>query len=240
MEKGLKRSIPEGEVNFFLKLAKCIFPPQQNRQYDENAAISRIGTPEIRWLQRRDHAIKHQNEPYVAQAPEMEAGKVRDLLVRPFTFKGNRHLRENMNRVSELFERNDPFLTGAWILIMIGAADISIVSGCRLRMNRLAGGLFLALLAGTVIPLLIFVPLVLQDKGTLDAQYAVPISGMSTRPDARYTGSGRLIRASLFRSPRMRLNRFAQGAVLPPPACGKTRPLGGQKRSCDELRHHPV
>ena len=42
---------------------------------------------------------------YVAQEPEMGTGRVRDLLARPFTFKCNRRLHENMNRVPELAER---------------------------------------------------------------------------------------------------------------------------------------
>jgi ABC-type multidrug transport system ATPase subunit len=42
---------------------------------------------------------------YVAQEPEMGPGKVRDILEHPFSFKGNRHLRENLVRVPELLER---------------------------------------------------------------------------------------------------------------------------------------
>ncbi len=114
-----------------------------------------------------------------------------------------------------IFELNDPFLTGAWILIMIGVADISIVSGCRLRMNRLAGGLFLALLAGTIIPLLIFVLLVLQDKGALNAQYVVPISGMILGNCLQADIIGiRTFYESLQKNEKAYLLSLAQGASL--------------------------
>jgi putative ABC transport system ATP-binding protein len=42
---------------------------------------------------------------YVAQEPEMAAGLVRDILERPFTFKRNRHLRENLSRMPSLLNR---------------------------------------------------------------------------------------------------------------------------------------
>ncbi|HDR16963.1 MAG TPA: ATP-binding cassette domain-containing protein [Desulfobacteraceae bacterium] len=42
---------------------------------------------------------------YVAQEPEMAAGKVRDVLETPFSFKNNRHLRENLKRIPGLLDR---------------------------------------------------------------------------------------------------------------------------------------
>lgn len=42
---------------------------------------------------------------YVAQEPVLGAGMVRDVLNRPFSFKNNRHLRENVDRVSALIAR---------------------------------------------------------------------------------------------------------------------------------------
>jgi putative ABC transport system permease protein len=77
-----------------------------------------------------------------------------------------------------IFDLNNPWLTAAWVLTMIGVADISIVRGCGMRLARLGGGLFIALLAGTIVPLAVFVGPVLQSGTTLDAQYVVPICGM--------------------------------------------------------------
>ncbi len=77
-----------------------------------------------------------------------------------------------------IFDLNSLWLTGAWVVIMIGVADVSIVNGCRLRFRRLGLGLFIALLAGTVVPLLVFALVVLRGPSALDAQYLIPISGM--------------------------------------------------------------
>jgi len=77
-----------------------------------------------------------------------------------------------------VFAVDSLWLTALWVLIMILVADISIAQGCRLHLMRLAGGLFVALLAGTLVPLLFFVFFVLQDKAAYQAQYLVPICGM--------------------------------------------------------------
>ena len=77
-----------------------------------------------------------------------------------------------------IFDLNSPLVTGAWILIMIAVADVSIARGSGLRLKRLAGGLFVALITGTVVPLVFFVFFVLQVQTTLHAQYVIPISGM--------------------------------------------------------------
>ena len=77
-----------------------------------------------------------------------------------------------------VFTLNNLWITGAWVLIMIAVADASIVRSCRMRLGKLGKGMFLALLAGTLVPLLIFVLLVLQGTTALDAQYVIPICGM--------------------------------------------------------------
>ncbi len=45
-----------------------------------------------------------------------------------------------------VFSLNNFWLNGAWLLIMIGVADTSIIRGCGLRLGRFGGPLFLALL----------------------------------------------------------------------------------------------
>ncbi len=77
-----------------------------------------------------------------------------------------------------IFKLNNVWLSAAWLLIMVGVADVSIVRSTSLRLRRIALPLFVALLAGTAAPLLLFVGLILQRSNLLDAQYAIPIGGM--------------------------------------------------------------
>ncbi|MBN2705400.1 MAG: ABC transporter permease [Deltaproteobacteria bacterium] len=77
-----------------------------------------------------------------------------------------------------IFDLDNFWITGGWIAIMLAVADVSIVRGARLRLKRAAPGLFLALLLGTVIPLLVFVVLILPGAAAFKAQYLIPIGGM--------------------------------------------------------------
>ncbi len=73
---------------------------------------------------------------YVAQEPEMGVGNVHDLLVRPFTFKSNRRLHENMNCVPELLER-------LHLPESILGKDVSALSGGEKQRIALISGLLL-------------------------------------------------------------------------------------------------
>ena len=42
---------------------------------------------------------------YVAQEPELGEGKIRDVLERPFNYKTNRHLQENLSRIPSLMQK---------------------------------------------------------------------------------------------------------------------------------------
>ncbi len=77
-----------------------------------------------------------------------------------------------------VFEADNFWLTSLWLLIMIGVADMSILKGCRLKARRFAGWLALALLAGTLVPMLYFVGLILEQDNLMKAYYAIPIGGM--------------------------------------------------------------
>ncbi|MFW5870682.1 MAG: ABC transporter permease [Candidatus Sumerlaeota bacterium] len=77
-----------------------------------------------------------------------------------------------------VFDFNSFWLTSLWLAIMIGVADTSILKGCRLKARRFAGWIALALLAGTLVPMLYFVGLILQQSYLLEARYAIPIGGM--------------------------------------------------------------
>jgi putative ABC transport system ATP-binding protein len=73
---------------------------------------------------------------YVAQEPEMGTGKVRDLLVCPFAFRNNRHLRGNMDRIPELMERL--YLPGSVL-----DKNVSALSGGEKQRIALISGLLL-------------------------------------------------------------------------------------------------
>jgi putative ABC transport system permease protein len=77
-----------------------------------------------------------------------------------------------------VFRINHWALNLAWVLVMVSVADGAILRGCRLKARRFAPPLLLALLAGTLLPALVFVGPVLQRPNWLDAQYLIPIGGM--------------------------------------------------------------
>lgn len=77
-----------------------------------------------------------------------------------------------------VFQTNAPWLTGLWVIAMILVADLSILRASGLRLRRLALPVAVSLLAGTSIPMLVFVGLLLARPNVLDAQYAIPIAGM--------------------------------------------------------------
>ena len=71
-----------------------------------------------------------------------------------------------------VFDLNNPFLTLLWLLVMIAVADGSILNRCELRLRVLGGELYLAMLAGTLIPLAGFVGIILTNPNLLEARYA--------------------------------------------------------------------
>lgn len=77
-----------------------------------------------------------------------------------------------------VFRLNNPWLNLLWLLVMIAVADGSVLSGCGLQFRQLAIPLFIALLAGTAIPLLYFMTFILHRPTLLDARYVIPIGGM--------------------------------------------------------------
>lgn len=77
-----------------------------------------------------------------------------------------------------VFRLNHPWLNVGWVVVMVVVADGSILRGCRLNVRRFASPVFVALLAGTTIPVLVFVGPILQRPGWLDAQYVIPLAGM--------------------------------------------------------------
>jgi putative ABC transport system permease protein len=77
-----------------------------------------------------------------------------------------------------VFELDNPWLNGLWVLVMIGVADVSIIRGCGLKIRVFALPLAPALLLGTAVPMLWFVGAVLRRPDMLEAQYIIPVGGM--------------------------------------------------------------
>ena len=77
-----------------------------------------------------------------------------------------------------VFKINNPLLNFTWVIVMITVADFSILRGCNLNTKRFLTPLFLALLAGTAIPVIAFVIPILQLSNFFDAQYVIPLAGM--------------------------------------------------------------
>lgn len=66
----------------------------------------------------------------------------------------------------------------AWMLVMVIVADASVLSGSGLRVRSIGPSLFVAMLIGTIIPVLMFTGGVLERSNVLEAQYVIPIAGM--------------------------------------------------------------
>ncbi len=114
-----------------------------------------------------------------------------------------------------VFKLNNLWLSGAWLLIMITVADVSIVRSCSLKLARIAMPVFGALVAGTAIPLLLFVGLILQRDNLLDAQYAIPIGGMILGNCLRADIVGvRTFYENIRTGEKAFLQSLAQGALL--------------------------
>ena len=77
-----------------------------------------------------------------------------------------------------VFKLNNPFLNLAWVGVMILVADLSILKGCRLKLRRFLLPLFIALVVGTVLPMIFFAGIILRLPGWFEAQYVIPLAGM--------------------------------------------------------------
>ena len=77
-----------------------------------------------------------------------------------------------------VFNWNSPWINCLWIAVMVLVADASIVRSCGLRVRRFVLPLAIALLAGVLVPLLLFVLVIIRPEPILDARYVIPIAGM--------------------------------------------------------------
>jgi putative ABC transport system permease protein len=114
-----------------------------------------------------------------------------------------------------IFRLNNVWLTGAWLVIMIGVADASIVRGCGLRLRPFAGPLFISLAVGAGVPLAVFMGPILGFSDGFCAQYAIPIGGMIVGNCLRGNIVGlRNFYETIHRDEKAFLNTLAQGARL--------------------------
>ncbi|MCG2814849.1 MAG: ABC transporter permease [Candidatus Aminicenantes bacterium] len=77
-----------------------------------------------------------------------------------------------------VFDLNTWWLNIVWLMVMVFAADISLITSAGFRWRRFLFPLFLSLLVGTVIPLLYFLGVIVRLPDVLDARYLIPVAGM--------------------------------------------------------------
>ncbi|MHC4740834.1 MAG: ABC transporter permease [Planctomycetota bacterium] len=114
-----------------------------------------------------------------------------------------------------IFDYNKTWLNIAWLLVMIGVADASVLRGCGLKLTKFAIPLFVALIVGTAVPLLFFVGLILSKPNLMNAQYAIPIGGMILGNCLKTDIIGiKSFYTSLRTGERAFLHALSQGAAL--------------------------
>ncbi|MBN2247017.1 MAG: ABC transporter permease [Candidatus Aminicenantes bacterium] len=77
-----------------------------------------------------------------------------------------------------VFDLNSWWLNILWLMVMISAADISLISASGIRLKRFLIPVFISLFIGTVIPLIYLLWVIIQLPNVLDARYFIPIAGM--------------------------------------------------------------
>lgn len=114
-----------------------------------------------------------------------------------------------------VFQLNAWWLNLLWLLVMLVAADISLVNSSRLTLKRFLFPIFVSLTLGTLVPLFYFIAVILKLPNIMDARYFIPIAGMimgnSLRADI--IGLSTFYR-SLHEQEKNYLYSLAQGATL--------------------------
>ena len=77
-----------------------------------------------------------------------------------------------------VFDLNAWWLNLLWLMVMVAAADVSLVSACGFRLRKFLLPLFISLLIGTGVPLFYFIAVIIRLPDVLDARYFIPIAGM--------------------------------------------------------------
>ncbi len=77
-----------------------------------------------------------------------------------------------------VFDLNLWWVNIFWLLVMLAAADLSLLSASGVDLRRFLFPVFFSLFAGTAVPLFYFLGIILKIPYVLDAQYFIPIAGM--------------------------------------------------------------
>jgi putative ABC transport system permease protein len=114
-----------------------------------------------------------------------------------------------------IFQYNHPVLNLAWLFMMIGVADLSVLKGCGFRIRFFVYPLFYALIIGTLIPVAVFLGIILSLPHVLDARYIIPIAGMilGNCLRANIVGIGRFYQ-DVRQNEKAYLHVLAQGATV--------------------------
>lgn len=114
-----------------------------------------------------------------------------------------------------VFDLNYWWLNILWLIVMLGAANFSLLSSSGISLRRFLAPVFISLLAGTGVPLLYFLGIILQLPHILDAQYFIPIAGMIMGNSMRANIVGmRSYYTSLHTEEPAYLYALSQGASL--------------------------
>jgi len=114
-----------------------------------------------------------------------------------------------------VFRLNAWWLNLLWLLVMLVAADISLVNSSELVLSRFLFPIFVSLTVGTIIPLFYFITVVLKLPDILDARYFIPIAGMIMGNSLRADIIGlSTFYNSLHDQEKKYLYNLAQGASL--------------------------
>lgn len=77
-----------------------------------------------------------------------------------------------------IFDLNSVWLNGAWVLVMIVAANITVMRNAGMRSRRFFAPGFIGIALSTLSVTAVFVGLALSPEPLYDARYLIPISGM--------------------------------------------------------------
>jgi putative ABC transport system permease protein len=80
--------------------------------------------------------------------------------------------------IKALFDLNEPWLNGLWILVMLLVADVTILRRAGIKARYFALATFTAIGSSIVFTTVYLVALVIQPEHFYDARYVVPLAGM--------------------------------------------------------------
>jgi len=114
-----------------------------------------------------------------------------------------------------VFRLNAWWLNVLWLILMLVAADISLVNSSRLKLRPFLLPVFVSLVIGTGAPLIYMLGVIVRLPNLMDARYFIPISGMITGNSLRADIVGlSSFYSSLHSQEKVFLSALAQGASL--------------------------